>query len=422
MTRETLLERSNVIEKELLSRILLDKKYAIRASSIVTVDDFYHYGNAFSIILNSHIEDKNVTTELRQAGVYASEFLNDSYRPVEAICRDLKDVSNAVRLHGTLTGATDKITYNDVDSLVAEIQREIMNSVQSSEKENTSMSVIAEEWKQLRETYIEKKKSGKELIGISCGYSKIDNIIDGLRPGHLWIMGGYTSMGKTFASLNIVANLIKQGKRVVYYSIEMTAPDIVSRIIGIMTRQNGKSLIKGYGDQVTADTAMQELIKSNLSIHTTKSSLSGILFSMIEENMTQPVDMFCVDYMQLVQVKGLNEYAATTACAIEFQQMAKQLKVPTMLLSQISNDGAKNGSDVVMSFKGSGAIAAAADLAIEIKLRGEAEEYKKNLQAGLPVEMKWQVMKNRHGAVGAVDMLFTGNTGIFEQDDTFENF
>lgn len=422
MTKDTLLERSKIIEKELISRILMDKKYAIRSSSIVTVDDFYHYGNAFSVVLKSHIESKNVHTELRQEGIYVSDFMDDSFRPIDSICKDLKDVSNAIRLHNVLAGATEKVTYEHVDSIVSDIQRDIMNSVQSSEKENTSMSVIAEDWKKLRESYIEKKKSGNALIGISCGYSKLDKIIDGLRPGHLWIMGGYTSMGKTFASLNIVANLIKQGKRVVYYSIEMTASDIVSRIIGIMTQQNGKSLIKGYGDQVTAESAMQELIKSNLSIHTTKSSLSGILFSMIEENMTQPVDMFCVDYMQLVQVKGLSEYAATTACAIEFQQMAKQLKVATMLLSQISNDGAKNGSDVVMSFKGSGAIAAAADLAIEIKLRGESEDFKRNLQEGKPVEMKWQVMKNRHGSVGGIDMKFTGETGIFEQDTSFEDF
>ncbi len=422
MTKETLIERSKTIEKELICRIFFDTKHAIRASTLITADDFQQYGQVFTVVVQSHIENKNVVTELKQIGFTASQFTDDSFRRIESICKDLKDVSNAIRIYGTLLNATENITYENVDSYVSEVQREIMNSVHSSEKESTSMVIIAEDWKRLRDTYIEKKKSGKDLIGISCGYTKIDKIIDGLRPGHLWIMGGYTSMGKTFASLNIVANLIKQGKRVVYYSIEMTASDIVSRIIGIMTGQNGKSLIKGYGNQEKAEAAMQELIKSNLSIHTTKSSLAEIKYSMLEENMTQPVDFFAVDYLQLVQVKGLSEYAATTICAIEFQQMAKQLGVPTMLLSQISNDGAKNASDVVMSFKGSGAIAAAADLAIEIKLRGEAEEYKRNLQEGKPVEMKWQVMKNRHGAVGAVDMKFTGNTGIFEQDLSIEDF
>lgn len=424
MTKEELLERSKYIERDLISRIFFDNKYAVRASTLVTVDDFQFYGKEFIVTTSAHIEGKDINLSFREQGLYASDFTSGgSFRPVENICKDLKDVSNAIRVYQTLIKATESVTYEGVDSFISDTQRDIMNSVHSSEKENTSMSVIAEDWKVLRDSYIKKKESGNALIGISCGYPKIDNIIDGLRPGHLWIMGGYTSMGKTFASLNIVADLIKQGRRVVYYSIEMTASDIVSRIIGIMTKQNGKSLIKGYGDQKIAEESMELLIKANLSIHTTKSSLSEIQFSMYEENMTTPVDLFVVDYMQLVQVKGLSEYAATTAVAIEFQQMAKRLKVPTMLLSQISNDGAKMGSEVVMSFKGSGAIAAAADLAIEITVGEEdVSEWKKKLQAGEPVKMKWNIRKNRHGVVGYVEMDFVGNTGIFTESLTIDDF
>ena len=423
MTKDTLLERSKVIERELISRIIMDTKQTIRASTLITIDDFFQYGKVFSIILRSHIEGKNVTTELSQEGIRLSDFVDDSFRKIELICKDLKDVSNAIRIQNTLLRATEDITYENVDAFVSEVQRDIMNSVKSSEKENTSMSVIAEDWKKLRDSYIKKRESGEKLIGIPCGYDKIDTIIDGLRPGHLWIMGGYSSMGKTFASLNIVASLIKQGKRVVYYSIEMTAPDIISRIIGIMTKQNGKSLIKGYGNQESAERAMQELIKTNLSIHTAKSSLAEIQFSMYEENLNLPVDLFVVDYMQLVQVKGMSEYAATTLCAIEFQQMAKRLGVPTMLLSQISNDGAKIGSEIVMSFKGSGAIAAAADFAIEITLgEDDPKEWKRKLQAGESVSMKWNIRKNRHGVVGFVDMNFVGDTGIFSQAMTIYDF
>jgi replicative DNA helicase len=190
-----------------------------------------------------------------------------------------------------------------------------------------------------------------------------------------------------------------------------------------MTNQNGKSIIKGYGNQDKVAQTMKDLISSKLSIHTTKSNLSEIQFSMYEENITTPVDMFVVDYMQLVQVKGLSEYAATTACAIEFQQMAKRLAVPTMLLSQISNDGAKMGSEVVMSFKGSGAIAAAADLAIEITVgEDDVSEWKKKLQAGEPVRMKWNIRKNRHGVVGFVEMDFVGNTGIFTEALALDDF
>lgn len=423
MTKDRLMERSRVLEKELISRVIFDTKYAIRASTLITQDDFQFHGKAFSEVVRCHIEGKNVATELIGANIAISEFTDNSFRPVESICKDLKDIANAIRIHGTLSRAVENVTYEDVDSYVSDVQRDIMNSVKTTERESTAISVIAEEWKKLRDTNIQKIKAGNPLIGISCGYTKIDAVIDGIRPGHLWIMGGYTSMGKTFASLNIVANLITQGKRVVYYSIEMTAADIVSRIIGIMTKQNAKSIIKGYGNQELAETAMQELIKSNLSIHTSKTSLSEIQYSMYEENLTMPVDLFVVDYMQLVTVKGMREYEATTLCAIEFQQMAKRLAVPTMLLSQVSNDSAKMGSEVVMGFKGSGAIAAAADLAIEITIGEEdPKEWKRKLQAGESVVMKWNIRKNRHGNAGFIEMDFTGSTGIFTQATTVDDF
>lgn len=423
MKREILIDRSKVLEHELISRILFEQKNAIRASTLVTADDFTQYGSVFTLLLKCHTENKNVATEIKQAGYRMSEFMDDSFRPIESICKDLKDVSNSIRIHTTLSAAIERVPYEGVDSFVSEVQRDIINSVHSTEKESTSITAIAEEWKRSRDLYQKKKEEGHNLIGISCGYEKIDRIIDGLRKGHLWIMGGYTSMGKTFASLNIVASLIKQGKRVVYYSIEMTSSDIVSRLLGVMTDQNAKELIKGYGNQAEAEKALQKLIDANLSIHTSKSSLAEIQFSMYEENLSQPVDLFVVDYMQLVQVKGLREYEAITAVAIEFQQMAKRLGVPTMLLSQVSNDGAKMGSEVVMSFKGSGAIAAAADLAIEITIgEDDPAEWKRKLQAGESVVMKWNIRKNRHGSVGYVEMDFNGKTGIFTQRKDLDDF
>lgn len=423
MTKGDIIERSKVLEKELIARIILDNKHAVRASTLIAETDFFQYGTVFTLVTNSHLNNKNMAIEFRQAGLSMSEFMQDTFRRVEDICKDLKDVSNAIRLHDTLASATEKVTYEEVDTFVSEVQRDIMNAVKTSERENTSMSYIAENWKKLRDTNIEKIKSGNPLMGLSCGYPKIDALIDGLRPGHLWILGGYTNTGKTFGSLNIVAQLIKQGKRVVYYSIEMTAPDIVSRILGIMTGQNGKSIMKGYGDQQKVEETMKELIKSNLSIHTSKNKLSEIQFSMYEENMTQPVDFFVVDYMQLVQVKGAKEYEAMTTVAVEFQELAKRLMVPTMLLSQVSNDGARNYNETVSSFKGSGAIAATADLAIEI-INGmeDKTEWKRKLYAGEPVLMKWDIKKNRHGAVGVIEMDFVGNTGIFTEALTLDDF
>ena len=66
-----------------------------------------------------------------------------------------------------------------------------------------------------------------------------------------------------------------------------------------------------------------------------------------------------------------------------------------------------------MSFKGSGAIAAAADLAIELQSGEEhIDILREKMKNGTPVQMKWIIRKNRHGRVGTLEMSFDGRTGI----------
>jgi replicative DNA helicase len=71
-----------------------------------------------------------------------------------------------------------------------------------------------------------------------------------------------------------------------------------------------------------------------------------------------------------------------------------------------------------MGFKGSGGIAAAADLAIEL-VSGEESitELRKKMNEGTPVLIKWHIKKNRHGRVGTIMMEFTGKYGIFAEYD-----
>jgi len=285
-------------------------------------------------------------------------------------------------------------------------------------KEDPKISAIIAEFKKQQKVYADKFKNGGKLIGLATGFDKLDNVIDGLRPEHFWIIGGYTNMGKTFAALNIAANLILQGKRVSIYSLEMSQLDIVARLLGIMTKQNGATILKAYPHDTTAvENAFVKMIESCLVVHTSKYDLRDIRVSMFLEHKEQPVDLFVLDFLQIVTVENSkSEYETTTAVAIQMQQQAKLLKVPIIALSQISNDGARNPDQDVMTFKGSGAIASAADLAIEItKYKGDSkEDWARRIKNNEPLNMTWYVRKNRHGKLGALDMEFDGRTGIFK--------
>lgn len=417
MKTQDILNKSGLVEQEILENIFLRPSVLPEVVVLINGQDFYHYRKAFDIMSDAHFNGKNVVFELDNSGIDFKRFLGElPRRKIQDACKELRELSNAIRLTEVFSKATENIDVEDIDQYVADIQRELVSKVLPTTRERTDIHALIEGFKDKQQMYQDKFANGGKIIGLSTGYEKIDDVIDGIRQEHLWVIGGYTNMGKTALSLNMAASVIKQGGRVVIYSLEMSPTDVLARLVGIYTGIASSTILKKYPhDEELVQEAFDDLIKTNLTVHSSKSTLSEIQYSMYEETMKKPVDLFVIDFIQLISVKGArSEYEMVTQSILELQQTAKRLKAPIIVLSQISNEGAKNTESSVMSFKGSGHIASASDIAIEIK-RGKltAEEYKAAIDAGESVPMNIVVCKNRHGKIGAIELMFDGRTGIF---------
>lgn len=420
-------EKSQLFEKELLNRIFFSDKEIPKCLTLIDKNDFTKYGQHYEIITDSYRNGKNVLIAFKSTGLSSNEFMNTDliFRPIESICEDLKNVSNSITLWAILQKGVEDIPTENVKSYISEIQQNIIKKIKNGVSVRNDIQSIVQKFEDKKTEYQEKKARGDELLGISTGYKGLDELIDGLRPAHFWVIGGYTNYGKTSFTLNIVANLVKQNKRVVFYSLEMDDTDIFAKLLGILSGENGVSIMKGYGKDTSGiNENIKKIINSNISIHTGMFELSEILYSMHEESVSNPTTVFVIDFIQNMTVKNSkSEYETVTACALELQQCAKRLQIPIIALSQISNEGARNVSSV-MSFKGSGAIASAADLAIEIGIdASKKEEWTEKKQKGEPVMMEIDVRKNRHGRTKLIDMIFDMTTGRFTdaQEDAQEN-
>ncbi len=417
--------RSEQVERELLTVYFGERNNLAVPIQMLSPNDFMFFGKQYELAVECFEKGKDPLYEFTIKGFNVSDFLGYvPRRDMRRVCEDILTYANARRVAKTISDYHNQVPSEDVDKFVNEIQKKLIESVSTKAHESGDISNVLTEYKKLQEFYKEKIQKGG-IVGLSTGYNKIDEIIDGFRPEHLWVIGGYTNMGKTSAALNLVANMVKQGKRVVFYSLEMSKTDIISRLLGIMTEDNGLSIVKGYAKfPQEVERCMKLLEESQMTIYCGKNELSEIQMSMYEEQLKKPVDLFVVDFLQIVTVKGSkSEYEMITNSSLGFQQMAKKLKVPIILLSQISNDGAKNHDQDVMTFKGSGSIASAADFAIEI-VKGEENkaDWLANMQQGLPVKMVWKIRKNRHGRVGFIDMKFNGKNGTFKIDTELEDF
>ena len=72
---------------------------------------------------------------------------------------------------------------------------------------------------------------GDKILGVSTGFKDVDNLFHGLRGGDLVILAARPGVGKTSFALNIAVNAAMRGTSVAFFSLEMSASQLVQRIL-----------------------------------------------------------------------------------------------------------------------------------------------------------------------------------------------
>lgn len=300
---------------------------------------------------------------------------------------------------------------------IARLIQEMHSILESSESEECDPDALLDLYEKAQYEQAKKIEEGKPLLGYSCGISKIDEIIDGIRKEHFWVVGGYSSTGKTFFALNIATALLEQNAKVGIYSLEMSKQDLVGRILGIKSQIPSIRILKGIltDDEHRKIREAKDLIREKLFIHSEKNSIDEIITSMRLAQLKYGIDVFILDYAQLVQDGKSSEYDTLRKVSTELQHFCRQNKVSIIMLSQVSNESAKNPNGFVMGFKGSGAIGASADLAIELQPNESKEDRIRKIREKLPFAILASAKKNRHGPVRDIELEFTSSCGKFTE-------
>ncbi len=422
---------SQKYEREVAMYLLYYPDEAFEIHKFVEPKHFHYsqYGKIYALALQAQTNQKDFFALVMKNFEFASSLIAESAtmvirnRQIGDVAKQIRQLWQVREMSNVFEDSVFEFNrdYTKFDATAANTHAKFMEVCNMREAERSSIKDVLEDYHKVQEENSKKIESGKSIIGISCGFPKLDKAIDGFRPEHMWTIMAYTSIGKSTFTLNMVADLIKNKYRVVFYSLEMSKVDIISRIIGIMTEMNGRKALKGTltpEEFEKVEEAKKILEASNMSIHTDKTELEEIRLSMTEEMMRQKVDLFVVDYIQQVQVSGSQSiYEQMSSAASIFQITAKQLRVPLVIVSQISNETAKMKNPDVIGAKGAGEIAAKSDFVCWIVSdEDDKDKLAQKLRNGEPTMMKLRIMKNRHGDTGAVNLEFDRRTGVFVED------
>lgn len=208
----------------------------------------------------------------------------------------------------------------------------------------------------------------KKFWGIPTGFVDLDNIIGGMIPKDLIILGGRPSMGKTALAMNIAENVTAGGGAVGVQSLEMSKEGLTTRLISGMAGVDSYRIMRG--NIRDSDWPKLTVVKERLSqmdLHIDDSS--GLHPSEIRSRARRlkakhDIKLLILDYLQLTGGKSRSREEEISMASREMKATAKELNIPVLALCQL-NRSCENRPDkrpMLSDLRESGAIEQDADV------------------------------------------------------------
>jgi replicative DNA helicase len=274
---------------------------------------------------------------------------------------------------------------------------------------------------------IDAKASGRHDVGgVDTGFGRLDALTGGFHNSELLILAARPGMGKTALALNIAEHVsIDQNIPVLFVSLEMSAIELVDRLLCSIAKVNGHRVRKGDLStevrQKLVDTSIR-ISDGPLYIDDTPSRTVTQIAAQARRvrRRTGKLGLIVIDYLQLIEPDNQKDPRQEQVAKIarRLKLLARELEVPVLCLAQL-NRQAESGTDSVPKLshlRESGAIEQDADVVMfvdreEIHLRGEEREEAAGQSSG---KAAVYVEKQRNGPTGKVELIFRKNFTRFE--------
>ena len=318
----------------------------------------------------------------------------------------------------TCTGVIGRVYdyEGEVDALMDEVERDVLR-ISESRAQGSVLGVKELVGKAIGtiENYFSRKGV---LNGLATGFADLDRMTDGLHGSEMIVIAARPSMGKTSLAMNIVEHVVLEQKlAAAVFSLEMSAEALVLRMMCSIARVNLRSIREGFmheSDFPKLTRAAGRLANAPLFIDDS-AGLSILQLRARARRLHQQhgVKLFVVDYLQLLHSTARrsqeNRQQEIADISSGIKALAKELKVPVLVLSQLNRELEKDKSRKprLSDLRESGAIEQDADV-VGLLYKPNAGEDEDGAVAeeadGLPINLL--IAKQRNGPTGDVNLTF----------------
>jgi replicative DNA helicase len=205
------------------------------------------------------------------------------------------------------------------------------------------------------------------VTGVPTGLHSLDMLTGGWQAGDLVAIGGATSSGKTAFALQAS---IAAG-RCLYVSLEMMAAQLYERVVANVGAINYRWLrFPREAPSGFIETEYVRAVRLAQAVPLLVDDQPGLTGEQIcarirQQHMVEPLRLAVIDHLNLVRRPRKNDNAELGELAISFKNLAKELRIPVLLLVQL-NRGAGKERPELSAFRNSGEIEEALDTAVMV--------------------------------------------------------
>ncbi len=273
------------------------------------------------------------------------------------------------------------------------------------------------------------KKGG--ITGLSTGFAEFDKLSAGLQNEELIILAARPSMGKSAFAMNLAINIAKKNKEakagVAIFSLEMSNDQLAARMLSAESNVENNKIKSGH---LTApewqhmEGGIQTLSLLNIYFDDSAAvSVADIRAKCRKLKQEGNLDFVVIDYLQLIKgdSRSGNRQEEVAKISRSLKEMARELKIPVLALSQLSRDVEKREDKrpVLADLRESGSIEQDADIVMFL-YRNDYYTRDAEKKTG---DVELIIAKNRQGAAGIMlpfrfDTEFSRFLSKEEREDT----
>ena len=276
------------------------------------------------------------------------------------------------------------------------------------------------------------ESGGKLMEGLSTGYKYLDETLQGLKSGEMIVIAARPSVGKTSLAMNIAESCAlgmdmnnipvkyDNGKKhpVAIFSLEMPVEQLTKRMLAGRAHLNmwrlNRNLVPRSEKQVMTNNLMQamgELRSAPIFVDDTAGlDVMDLRARARRMKKQHDIELIVIDYLQLCCCREGARQGRQIEVSMISQQikaMAKELKVPVIVLSQLSRANEQRGDKYekpkLSDLRDSGAIEQDADVVFLLRRPSRNSNDPESQDLTLAYV---DIAKNRNGETGEVKMNF----------------